>query len=63
MIMPYLDPGTGSLLIQIIIGGALGVGLALSVFWKKIKRLFSKNKLEDNEIFDPTDISADIDES
>ena len=40
----YIDPGSGSLLIQVIIGGALGVAF----FFKDLKRraaaMFSKKK-------------------
>jgi hypothetical protein len=36
----YMDPGTGSLLIQIILAALLGIGVAVRVFWKKIRTLF-----------------------
>ena len=43
----YLDPGTGSYIIQIIIAGFLGGIFALKIFWKQIKvffkKIFSKN--------------------
>lgn len=43
----YLDPGTGSYLLQLLIGGSIG-GLYAMKSWriavvKKIKRLFSKS--------------------
>jgi hypothetical protein len=34
--MAYLDPGTGSLVTQMVIAGLLGVGIFLRAFWKKI---------------------------
>jgi hypothetical protein len=37
----YIDPGTGSYIIQIIIGGGLGAAFALKVYWKKVKFYFS----------------------
>ena len=40
----YLDPGTGSLILQVIVGGVLGVGVLVKAYWKKIVGLFSKNK-------------------
>ncbi|MGH9857705.1 MAG: hypothetical protein ACRD4B_07675 [Acidobacteriota bacterium] len=40
----YLDPGTGSYLIQIIIGGVLGVGVIVKAYWSKIKSIFVKGK-------------------
>jgi hypothetical protein len=33
----YIDPGTGSYLVQIIIATVVGVSLGVKIFWKKIK--------------------------
>ena len=41
---PYLDPGTGSYVIQVILAGILGVGVGIKLFWGKIKQLFVKKK-------------------
>jgi len=42
----YLDAGTGSQILQIIIAAAVGGLFAVKIFWKKItnfiKKLFSK---------------------
>jgi len=38
----YLDPGSGSYILQILIGVLLGGALAMKLFWSKIK-LFFKN--------------------
>lgn len=40
----YVDPGTGSVMLQLIIGIALGVGIAAKVCWSKLKNLFSKKR-------------------
>jgi len=37
----YIDPGTGSYIIQVMIGGLLGAAFALKVYWKKVKAYFS----------------------
>jgi hypothetical protein len=44
MILFYLDPGSGSFLIQLLIAGLAGLGLAIAVSWTKIKRFFNKKK-------------------
>ncbi len=44
MILLYLDPGSGSFLIQLLIAGVAGAGLAIAVSWQRIKRFFSKKK-------------------
>jgi hypothetical protein len=36
----YLDPGTGSFVVQIIIAGVAVVALNIKIFWQKIKKLF-----------------------
>ena len=33
----YVDPGTGSMFIQLIIGVIVAFGIALKVFWYKFK--------------------------
>ena len=42
----YLDPGTGSYILQIIVGVVLGAAIAVKTFWFRIKAalagLFSK---------------------
>ena len=47
----YIDPGSGSVIIQMVIGALVGVGIAVKVFWFKIKlRLSSSFKLNsDND--------------
>jgi len=37
----YIDPGTGSYIIQVVIGGLLGAAFALKVYWKKVRAYFS----------------------
>ncbi len=36
----YLDPGSGSFIIQILIAGALGAALALRGYWSRLFNLF-----------------------
>jgi len=33
----YIDPGSGSVIIQMVVGALVGVGIAVKVFWVKIK--------------------------
>ena len=43
----YIDPGSGSLIFQVIVGGAMAVGLAVKVFWRRIVTLFSRRRSDD----------------
>lgn len=42
----YIDPGTGSFVIQVLLGTALGCLLAVKMFWRQlkgfVKRLFGR---------------------
>lgn len=33
----YIDPGSGSMFIQVIVGALVGIGVALKMYWEKIK--------------------------
>ncbi len=37
----YIDPASGSMFIQVIIGALVGVGITLKVYWAKIRFKFS----------------------
>ena len=41
MILAYIDPGSGSILIQVILASCIG---GIAVFWQKIKALFTRKK-------------------
>jgi hypothetical protein len=50
--LPYLDPGSGSFLIQLAIAALLGLGIAFRASWGRIKGLFgikSKPQEDDDE--------------
>ena len=41
----YIDPGSGSFIVQMLVGAALGAGVALKVFWRRLVSFFSgRNK-------------------
>lgn len=40
--LAYLDPGSGSYLIQILIAALLGSGFVIKAFWKNISAFFAK---------------------
>ncbi len=42
----YLDPGSGSFLIQLLLAVLLGAGVAIRLYWSKIKTLFGGKKSE-----------------
>lgn len=44
LLLAYLDPGTGSFVVQIVIGGIVGVAVAVKAFWHNIVSFFNKGK-------------------
>ncbi len=49
----YLDPGSGSLILQLVLAAILGGFLVLTSYWKKVKDflvgLFSRSTDEDDQ--------------
>jgi hypothetical protein len=45
----YLDPGTGSMLLQVILGGVAAVGVAVKLYWHKLRAAFGMAKKEEAE--------------
>jgi hypothetical protein len=50
----YLDPGSGSLLIQLLITALVGVGFFLRSRWEKVKNFFGvkSSQIEKDDIED-----------
>lgn len=56
----YIDPGTGSLIIQGVIGAIAAIGITLKIYWHKVRVFFSKgSKQVDIEGASQTEDSAD----
>jgi len=43
----YLDPSSGSILIQIILGGIAGFFVLLKIYWRRIRRFLGRSKIEE----------------
>lgn len=40
----YLDPGTGSILVQSLLAGIAGAAAVISLYWQRVKRFFGFGK-------------------
>ena len=40
----YIDPGTGSAIIPMIISAFVGLGIAIKLYWEKLKYKFVKRE-------------------
>ena len=44
----YLDPGSGSFILQVLVASLVGIGFAFRNYWSKFLKLFRKDKPEDD---------------
>jgi hypothetical protein len=45
----YLDPGSGSMFLQLLLGGAAGLGIILKLYWHRVLALFGMEKKDEQE--------------
>jgi hypothetical protein len=38
----YLDPASGSMILQLVLGGAAGAAVALRLVWRRLTRFFGR---------------------
>ena len=43
----YLDPATGSMIVQAVIAFVAAAGVSVGIFWKRLKSFFGRNKEDD----------------
>ena len=53
--MAYLDPGSGSFILQLIIAGLVGAGFVLRSYWSKVVSFFKGTSAEDDDLDDAGD--------
>ena len=42
----YIDPGTGTIIIQAIIGALAAGAVTIKIYWYKLKAFFTKKKIK-----------------
>lgn len=45
----YLDPGTGSMILQLLLGGVAGLAIIAKLFWHKVIEIFKPGTTENNK--------------
>lgn len=55
----YLDPGTGSMILQIILGGVAGILVAAKLYWKNLLQFLGLSKGEAVSKETPSDSDRD----
>ena len=43
-VLAYLDPGTGSMVVQLVVGGVAAAGVAAKLYWRRLLSLLRIRK-------------------
>jgi hypothetical protein len=62
MKLAYIDAASGSMLLQIILGGTAAVAVALKMWWRRILRFLHISKPDDDEPAEPVFAAREDDE-
>ena len=54
LLLGYLDPGSGSMILQIIAGGVAAIGVGITMWWRRLLRFLRIRKPEDEAATDTT---------
>ena len=49
-ILAYLDPGSGSMIMQLLVGGVAAAAVALKLYWYRLLRLLRIRKDDEPEL-------------
>ena len=52
VVFGYIDPGTGSIILQAVVGAIAGIAIAVKLFWYRILKIFGirkKSALDEEE--------------
>ena len=45
----YLDPGTGSMLLQGLLAGIMAAGVTIGIYWRRFKAFFTGSNEKENK--------------
>ena len=45
-VVGYLDAGSGSMILQMVVGGLAAVGVTMRLYWSRVKRVFKRGSAE-----------------
>lgn len=51
----YLDPGSGSMILQVLLGGLLSVAVVIKFYWNRLLSFLGISKGKDEDCSDSTD--------
>jgi hypothetical protein len=48
-VLAYLDPGSGSMLLQLLLGGAAAAGVGLKMTWRRVLRFLHLDRQQQSD--------------
>lgn len=45
----YLDPASGSMILQLILGGLAGAAVVVKIYWRRLLGVFGRRKPENDD--------------
>jgi hypothetical protein len=48
LLLAYLDPGSGSMIMQAVAGGVAGFAVVGKMYWRRLKRVFVRRDASDS---------------
>ena len=48
-VIAYLDPGSGSMLLQLLLGGAAAAGVGLKMQWRRVRRILHLDRKQQSD--------------
>ena len=49
----YLDPGTGSMLLQGLLAGIMAAGVTIGIYWRRFKAFFTSSSKKEHKDEEP----------
>lgn len=47
--LAYLDPGAGSMIVQLLVGGTAAVAVGARLYWRRLRSVFRRGKRDEDE--------------
>lgn len=54
--LAYLDPGSGSMILQLLLGGIAGIIVVFKLYWERFKNLFQSKTTRNSNTPPPSEI-------
>jgi hypothetical protein len=59
--LAYLDAGSGSMILQLLVGGFAAAGVAMKMYWKRIKGIFGRGDDDSSTVTTAADAPTERD--